>query len=85
LSNGLAPSWAAPDVEASVTALAGEGLVFVQHNYCPDPHFANEDFRVIARIDPQHPHDEAENEAVVAAQRVWQRWLQDYLASHRCT
>jgi hypothetical protein len=82
---GVVPSWATAGVEAGVTALAGEGLVFVRHNYCPDPHVANEDSRVIARIDPRHPHDEAENEAVVAAQRVWQSWLQDYLASRRCT
>lgn len=84
LSNALAPSWATPDVEAGVTSLAGEGLVLVQHHYCRDPHLTNEDFRVFVRIDPS-THDQAESEAVVAAQRVWQAWRPDYLASRRCT
>jgi hypothetical protein len=85
LPDRVAPSRATPDVEAGVTSLAGEDLVFVQHHYCPDPHQANEDFRVIVRIDPQHPHDEAASEAAVAVQRVWQGWPWDYLATHRFT
>jgi hypothetical protein len=70
LSNRLAPSRVTPDVEAGGTSLTGEDLLFVQHHHCPNPLQANEDFRVIVRIDPSHPHDEATSEAADAVQRV---------------
>jgi hypothetical protein len=54
LSNALAPPWATPDVKAGVTSLAGEGLVFVQHHYCLDPHLTNEDSRAIVPFGPRH-------------------------------
>lgn len=71
------------ELEAVLVELTAAGTVVLQHNYCPDPHFADEDLRVVALVD--HAQPGGEEIALASAQRLWERWLQAFLASHRCT
>lgn len=86
LRTALAGEYAREEaLEDALNALVVDGAVFLQHNYCPDPHFSGDDLRVVALIDRAQAHRGGEEAAVAAAQRLWQRWLRTFLASHRCT
>lgn len=70
-------------LEEALGHLVATGELFLQHNFCPDPHFVDEDLRVVALIGRDGPG--VEEAAVESAQRLWQQWLADVLAAHRCT
>lgn len=73
----------AEDLDYALARLEAEERVVVQHNFCADPHFANEDLRAVAVVDTNGA--DSRSRAAAACERLWQRWTADFLASHRCT
>ena len=65
-------------LERTLDELEAEGAVLVREQYCADPHMAGTDLRIAARVGG--PAD-----AIAQIDARWQRWLGDYLASHRCS
>lgn len=71
------------ELEDAVARLTSASRLVVQHNFCADPHFADEDLRVVALTATGSPEDvEA---ALRSCERIWSRWMTSFLASHRCT
>ena len=70
-------------LEQALSDLQSEGVVVVRDNFCADPHLANVDLRVAALVD----ECEGANAQVAALKEidlVWNKWLGEYLANHRC-
>lgn len=75
----------APELERVLGELEADGSVLIREQYCADPHMAGTDLRIAARV-PEPSHGEDPLAATIAQiEAVWQRWLGDYLASHRCS
>lgn len=70
-------------IEMALRGLVESGAAVVQPHFCADPHFIDDDLRVVALVPPDV--DDGERRAVTAGERLWQRWTADFLASHRCT
>lgn len=73
----------AASIERALEELEAQGRVLVRAYHCADPHLADADLRVVGLVRPEAEHPQAA--AVAGTEAVWQRWLGDYLANHRCT
>jgi len=71
------------EMEQALSELQAEGAVIVRDNFCADPHLANVDLRVAALVDETVGAD-AQMAALREIDLVWNKWLGDYLANHRC-
>lgn len=71
------------DFEEALARLVASGRVVVQHNFCADPHFVDDDLRAVALVDSEK--DDSRSGAAAACDRLWQRWMANFLSSHRCT
>ena len=71
------------ELELALAHLADDGRIVLQHNFCADPHFAADDLRAIAVT--TGTSDDERSSALAACDRLWQRWMANFLASHRCT
>ena len=74
-----------PELDASLRRLEAGGQVLVQHHPAPDPHLEEADLRVVSTVTPGEPRTDAEARALDAGNTVWNAWLREFLASHRCT
>ncbi|MBO0689214.1 MAG: hypothetical protein J2P40_06560 [Candidatus Dormibacteraeota bacterium] len=74
-----------PELDASLRRLEAEGQVLVQDHPAPDPHLEEADLRVVSAVAPGEPRPDAEARALDAGNTVWNAWLREFLASHRCT
>ena len=59
--------------------------MLVQDHPAPDPHLEAADLRVVSAVDPGEPRADAEARALDAGTTVWNAWLREFLANHRCT
>lgn len=71
------------EFEGALASLVTAGRVVVQHNFCADPHFMDDDLRAVALVDAGCA--DPRGTAAAACERLWQRWMASFLASHRCT
>ena len=72
--------------EATDRALADletEGGVMIRDHFCADPHLTGVDLRVIALVESIEGED-AQMRAIRSIDEIWNRWLNEYLANHRC-
>jgi len=72
--------------EATNRALAdleAEGGVMIRDHFCADPHLTGVDLRVIALVESIEGED-AQMRAIRSIDETWNRWLNEYLANHRC-
>ena len=72
--------------EATDRALAdleAEGGVMIRDHFCADPHLTGVDLRVIALVESIEGED-AQMRAIRSIDEIWNRWLNEYLANHRC-
>ena len=72
--------------EATDRALAdleAEGGVMIRDHFCADPHLTGVDLRVIALVESIAGED-AQMRAIRSIDEIWNRWLNEYLANHRC-
>jgi hypothetical protein len=67
----------ASELELALASLEKHGRVLVRDQYCADPHMDGVDLRIAALGEGV--------EAIAAIDTIWQRWLGEYLANHRCT
>jgi hypothetical protein len=74
------------EAETTLVAMERDGTLLVRANACADPHLADADLRLAALI--EHSPCDCEDSmgaAVIAIEKTWKRWLEEYLANHRCT
>jgi len=76
-------SGANADIENTLAALEAEGTVVVRDHPCADPHLVGVDLRIVTLVEPGVARD-ARLRAMEAIEQTWERWLGEYLASHRC-
>lgn len=72
--------------EATDRALAdleAEGGVMIRDHFCADPHLTGVDLRVIALVESLEGED-AQMRAIRSIDETWNKWLNEYLANHRC-
>ena len=72
--------------EATDRALAdleAEGGVMIRDHFWADPHLAGVDLRVIALVESIEGED-AQMRAIRSIDETWDKWLNEYLANHRC-
>ena len=69
--------------ERALSELEAAGTVLVRLHICSDPHLDGADLRVAALLDGRGSGD-AEAGAIEAIELVWERWIGEYLATHRC-
>ena len=72
--------------EATDRALAdleAEGGVMIRDQFCADPHLTGVDLRVIALVESIEGED-AQMRAIRSIDETWNKWLNEYLANHRC-
>jgi len=67
----------ASDLEPALSELEASGQVLIRDHYCADPHVDGTDLRVVALLDTPE-------QAIANIERVWDSWLTDYFANHRC-
>jgi hypothetical protein len=73
-----------PELDASLERLSARRRVLVVDHPPPDRHLARADLRVVSELPEGLPREEAEARAVAAAAAVWEAWLRQFLAVHRC-
>lgn len=73
------------EFERALTELERNGSILVRDNACADPHLEGADLRLAALIEASSDCSDSQGAAVIAIEAAWNRWLADYLASHRCT
>lgn len=73
------------ELDASLRRLEAEGQVLVQDHPAPDLHLEAADLRVVSTVAPGEPRADAEARALDAGTTVWNAWLREFLANHRCT
>jgi hypothetical protein len=73
----------AAEIDRVLAELESEGAVMLRDHFCADPHLAGVDLRVIAWVE----NGAGENPQLDGIRRIdetWNKWLNDYLANHRC-
>lgn len=63
------------ELEEALAALETQDRVLIREQYCADPHMLGTDLRIVALNS---------DTAIADIDAVWQRWLGEYLANHRC-
>ena len=71
------------EMEQALADLQAEGVVMIRDNFCADPHLAGVDLRVVALVESVDGAD-PELSAIREINSVWDKWLGEYLANHRC-
>jgi hypothetical protein len=80
----LARSGVATDEVNQVLAqLEAEGAVMIRDHFCADPHLAGVDLRVVALVESIAGED-PQLSAIRVIDETWSKWLNEYLANHRC-
>jgi hypothetical protein len=63
--------------------LETEGAVMIRAHFCADPHLAGVDLRVVALVQ-SIDGDDPQLSAIRSIDETWNKWLNEYLANHRC-
>jgi hypothetical protein len=71
------------EMEQALSELQDDGVVIIRDNFCADPHLANVDLRVAALVDEAEGVD-AQLAALREIDSAWNKWLGEYLSTHRC-
>lgn len=71
------------ELERVISDLAAQDAILVRDHFCADPHLAEVDLRVAALIDAGAGGD-GYAAALHEIDLVWNKWLGEFLANHRC-
>jgi hypothetical protein len=74
-----------PELDVSLRRLEADRRVLVQDHPAPDPHLEAADLRVVSAVARDRPRVDAEGRALESGKVVWNAWLREFLANHRCT
>ena len=69
--------------DCALAELERNGAVMVRDHFCADPHLAGVDLRVAAVVEPRERED-PQLGAIRRIDEAWDKWLNEYLANHRC-
>jgi len=69
--------------EHALGELAGDGTLMLREHFCADPHLADVDLRVAALVEKTLGPD-GPVAALREIDKIWNHWLTEYLANHRC-
>ena len=72
----------AAEVDRALAELERDGAVMVRDHFCADPHLAGVDLRVVTIVDSRE--DNPQLAAIRRIDSAWNKWLNEYLANHRC-
>jgi hypothetical protein len=73
----------AEEGDRAIVELESEGLVMIRDHFCADPHLAGVDLRIVALVESIAGAD-AQLSAIRVIDETWSKWLNEYLANHRC-
>jgi hypothetical protein len=73
----------AVETNRAVAELESEGAVMLRDHYCADPHLAGVDLRVVTIVESDQGED-PQRGAIRRIDEAWDKWLNEYLANHRC-
>lgn len=73
----------AAEIDHALAKLESEGVVMVRDHFCADPHLAGVDLRVITVVESRESED-PQLGAIRRIDETWNKWLNEYLANHRC-
>lgn len=71
------------ETDCALAELERNGAVMVRDHFCADPHLAGVDLRVVTVVDSRAGED-AQLGAIRRIDDAWNKWLNEYLANHRC-
>jgi hypothetical protein len=71
------------EANRALAELEAEGVVMIRDHYCADPHLAGVDLRIVALVESVAGED-AQLSAIRVIDEAWNKWLNEYLANHRC-
>jgi len=72
-------------LEAALGEMEADGTVLVREQYCADPHLEGTDLRIAASVREVSEAVDPVAHAIADIDAVWQHWLGEYLANHRCS
>jgi hypothetical protein len=67
----------------AIGELESEGIIMIRDHFCADPHLSGVDLRIIALVESIGGED-PQLSAIRVIDEVWNKWLNEYLANHRC-
>ena len=73
----------ANETDEALAKLENEGAVMVRDHFCADPHLAGVDLRVVTIVESD-PGEDPQLAAIRRIDEAWNKWLNEYLANHRC-
>jgi hypothetical protein len=71
------------EADQVIGELESEGVVMIRDHFCADPHLSGVDLRIVALVESIAGED-AQLSAVRVIDETWNKWLNEYLANHRC-
>ena len=80
---GLKMAMNAAEIDHVLTELESGGAVMMRDHFCADPHLAGVDLRVITVVENREGED-PQLGAIRRIDEAWNKWLNEYLANHRC-
>ncbi|MGH7796896.1 MAG: hypothetical protein ACREQ2_18690 [Candidatus Binatia bacterium] len=73
----------AAEADRALAELESEGAVLLRDHFCADPHLAGVDLRVVTLVESRQGED-PQLGAIRRIDETWNKWLNEYLANHRC-
>ena len=71
------------EIDHALAELERHGAVMVRDHFCADPHLAGVDLRVATVVESGAGED-LQLDAIRRIDDAWNKWLNEYLANHRC-
>jgi hypothetical protein len=75
---------AAAEADRALSQLESESSAMVRDHFCADPHLAGVDLRVATIVETGERGEDAQLSAIRRIDEAWNKWLNEYLANHRC-
>jgi hypothetical protein len=73
------------ELDGALREMEADGTVLVREQYCADPHLDGTDLRIAAAVRDVSEGVDPVAHAIADIDAVWQHWLGEYLANHRCS
>jgi len=74
----------AANADRALAELESQGAIMIRDNFCADPHLAGVDLRVATIVETGERGEDAQLSAIRRIDEAWNKWLNEYLANHRC-
>jgi hypothetical protein len=71
------------ETDRILAELETDGTIMIRDHFCGDPHLAGVDLRVVALVESIAGED-PQLSAIRLIDETWNKWLNEYLANHRC-